>query len=142
MRKPYLGIWLDHTEAYLIWADEEGDVKLQHKEAERLERGRKGGRTISGGTGVYGGLPPHADMGEKRRREAERLYRRIFSAARGATRLYIFGPGQAKKELAKRLREHKDFGGEIGAVASAGKMTQAQMVARVKDFFGLLRSAL
>ena len=139
MRKPYLGIWLDHKQAHLIWLDEDGESDLQHAQADYAEGREKTDRAASGRTGVYGGVAPHANVEDKRRRQARQFYEKIFRAVRRAENVYIFGPGQAKRELLKRLQRHKDFDGRIQAVESAEKMTQAQMAARVRKFFGLPR---
>ena len=141
MAKPYLGIWLDHREAYLIWADASGEVEVQHAEAEYPEAGLKGDRAVSGRGGAFGALAPHVHLEEKQHREAKRFYDKIFRAVRRAQDVYIFGPGKARDELGKRLKEHKDFTGNIRAVEGAEKMTRAQMAARVRGFFSLPRSA-
>jgi hypothetical protein len=142
MARPYLGIWLDHREAYLIWVDENGEADVQHAEADYPEEGEKPGRAIAGRAGAYGAVAPHVHLEEKQRREAKRFYDKLFRAVRRAERIYIFGPGKAREELAKRLQEHKDFAGHIRAVESGEKMTHAQMAARVRDFFGVPRPAV
>jgi hypothetical protein len=142
MAKPYLGIWLDHREAYLIWLDENGEADVQHAEADYPEEGQKADRAIGGRAGAYGAVAPHAHLEEKQHREAKRFHDKLFRAVRTAERVYIFGPGKAREELAKRLREHKDFTGHIRAVESAEKMTHAQMAARVRSFFGVPHAAV
>ena len=137
MTKPYLGIWLDHTEAYLVWANEDGEAEVQHAEVEAAKRGRQTGRTIAGRTGVYGGLPPHADPEEKRNLLARQLYEKVCRAMRAAEEVYVFGPGQAKKELLKALRDHKEFTGRVRDPESAQRMSESQMIARVREVFEL-----
>lgn len=141
MSKPYLGIWLDHRDAYLIWADENGEAQLQHAQAQHEERRKRAGGVVAGRTGVHGGVPPHSDVEDRRRQHRKRFYQDLLRSAQRAERLYLFGPGLAKRELAKALEERKDFGGEIAGVGSAEKMTGPQMVAQVRDFFGLPRTA-
>lgn len=137
MTKPYLGIWLDHREAYLVWADGDGGTDVQHTEIESLKRGKETGRTMAGRVGVYGGLPPHADPDDKRHLQARQLYEKVCRAIRTAEDVYIFGPGQAKKELLKALRDHKEFTGRVREPESAQKMSESQMVARVREVFEL-----
>ena len=142
MRKPYVGIWVDHTQAHLIWIDEQGEAEVRYTQVESSRGGEKGDRALSGRTGVYGGVAPHAAAEDKRREKSKRLYEKIIKAMSGARRIYIFGPGQARKELHKRLRQPKDITGEVAGVAGAEKMSEAQMIARVKAFFDLPRSVL
>ena len=132
---------MDHRRAYLVWTDEDGAVDLWRTEAEYHERREKPGRMVAGPTGVHGALAAHVNQEQKRRREARRFYEGIIRAIRGAKKVYIFGPGQAKKELEKALARHKNFGGRVLGVESAEKMTAAQMAARVKKFFTVPRSA-
>jgi hypothetical protein len=110
-------------------------------EADYPENPQRPGRAWSGRSGVFGGVPHHADLHERQRREAARFYEALYRPIRKAERLYLFGPGQAKRELHKSLCGHKDFQGRITAVESADKMSEAQMIARVKEHFGLLSSA-
>lgn len=141
MSKPYLGIWVDHRDAYLVWADEEGEVETQHAQAEYEQSKRRSGGVVAGRTGVHGGIPPHADIGDKRRQQTRRFYEDLFRDVQRAQNVYLFGPGQAKRELAKALEGHKDFTGTLAGVESAEKMTTPQMVAQVKAFFGLPKVA-
>ena len=137
MTKPYLGIWLDHRDAYLVWADGDGETEVQHTSIESSGRSTESGRTMSGRVGVYGGLPPHADPEEKRHQLAKQLFEKICRAMRTAEDVYVFGPGQAKKELLKALSDHKEFNGRVRAPESAQKMSEQQMVARVREVFEL-----
>ncbi len=141
MTKPYLGVWVDHKQAFLLWMDEQGEADVQHTEADYPERGEKSDRVQAGAGTVYGGMAPHAHVEQKRQQQSKKFYDTLFRAIRKAPEVYIFGPGQAKKELQKRLKEHKDFNGRIRAVESAKKMSEAQMAAKVRGFFGLPRTA-
>jgi hypothetical protein len=46
----------------------------------------------------------------------------------------IFGPGEAKGELKKRL-ESKGLGGRIVGVETTDKMTERQIAAKVRAYF-------
>jgi len=139
MKKPYLGVWVDHTQAHLIWLDEQGDAELQYTRVQEGEAAQKSDLTMSGASGVYGGLAPHATAEDKRRQRAKRLYDRLIKAMSPARHVYIFGPGLARKELHKRIEQHKDAAGKVTGVDAAEKMTEAQMVAHVKAVFELPR---
>ena len=142
MPKPYLGVWLDHRQAYLIWLDGNGECEVEYREGHYPQDGEKPGRAVAGRAGAYGGVAPHVHLEEKRHREAKLFYEEIFRFVRSkAKHVYIFGPGQARAELHRRLTAHKDFEGRVHAVESAGRMTRAQMVARVRRFFKVPRPA-
>jgi len=140
MNKPYLGVWLDHTQAYGVWVDEEGEADVQHTKADAVQNEDVAARAATAHTGVYGALAPHAKPEDKRRQRAERLYDRIMRTMARAQKVYVFGPGLARKELQKRIAGDKNLADKLVGVASAEKMSEAQMVAHVKEFFELPRS--
>jgi len=53
---------------------------------------------------------------------------------RDAESILIFGPGEAKGELRKRL-EKDNLGGRIVAIETVDKMTDRQIAAKVRQYF-------
>jgi hypothetical protein len=53
---------------------------------------------------------------------------------RDAVSILIFGPGEAKGELKKRLERHK-LGGRIVGVETMDKMTNNQITVKVRQYF-------
>ena len=62
-------------------------------------------------------------------------YDSVIAGIRDAEAILILGPGEAKVELKARLKKNK-LDGHIVAVESADKMTDRQVAARVRKFFG------
>jgi len=63
-----------------------------------------------------------------------KYYEKVISQLRGAESIFLFGPGEAKGELEKRLA--KDNLGElVKAVETVDKMTDPQIAAKVKEHF-------
>ena len=58
----------------------------------------------------------------------------VVSMLRNADSIWIFGPGQAKDELKKRLK-HEDLDGRIVGIETVNKMTDHQIAAKVRDHF-------
>jgi hypothetical protein len=54
--------------------------------------------------------------------------------AHHAESILLFGPGEAKGELRKRLERDK-LGGRIVAVETVDKMTDRQIAAKVRGYF-------
>jgi hypothetical protein len=48
----------------------------------------------------------------------------------------LFGPGTAQEEFFNFLNEHKQYAGKKYSIDTASHLTDAQMVAKVRDFFG------
>jgi hypothetical protein len=63
-----------------------------------------------------------------------KYYDEVIAAIRDAESILIFGPGEAKGELGKRLERDK-LGGHIIAVETIDKMTDRQIAAKVREYF-------
>jgi len=63
-------------------------------------------------------------------------YDAVIAAIRHYGSLLIFGPGEAKADLHKRLLKMK-LGARIVAVQTEDKMTDRQVMAKVRTHFGL-----
>ncbi len=61
-------------------------------------------------------------------------YDEVFSYIRDAESILIFGPGEAKVELKKRLEKVKLHGNIVG-METADKMTDNQIVTKVRQHF-------
>jgi hypothetical protein len=61
-------------------------------------------------------------------------YDAVIAAMRDAESILIFGPGEAKGELRKRL-ERNNLDGRIVAVETVDKMTDRQIAAKVRQHF-------
>jgi hypothetical protein len=67
--------------------------------------------------------------------ELDRYYDNVIAALRGYAGLLLLGPGEAKKELHARLvKVH--LGARVRAVETADKLTDRQIVAHIRGFFG------
>lgn len=136
--RPFVGVWLDHREAFLIQADEQADMQTLRVGSDYQETIEPADRACGPGPGG-GGAVPHASVERRRKEQLNHYYKRLTKALRAAEHIYLFGPGQAKKEFARALQAHKEVAGRIGAVENARQMTQPQMAARVREFFDLPR---
>jgi hypothetical protein len=63
-----------------------------------------------------------------------KFYDRVISHLRAAQSVLIFGPGEAKRELEKRII-HDKLKVQIVGVEPADKMTERQVASRVRDYF-------
>jgi hypothetical protein len=63
-----------------------------------------------------------------------RYYDEVISHIRDAESILLFGPGEAKVELEKRLAS-KGLGGRIVGVETVDKMTAPQIAAKVRRHF-------
>ena len=63
-----------------------------------------------------------------------RYYGEVVECLRDAESIFIFGPGEAKGELEKRLAS-KGLGGRVVGIETVDKMTERQIAAKVRQYF-------
>lgn len=120
--KRTVGLWIDHKKAVIVFlSGDEEEIKLINSNIQKHHR--------------QSGVATPADM---RQREAtEHLnvyYDKVILSIREAEAILIFGPGEAKGQLKKRLEKEK-LGRHISAIEAADKMTDPQIVAKVRKHF-------
>ena len=129
------GIWIDHRTAVIVTLSPEGDhtTLITSNVEKHLERG--GDSPLKG---PYEARQVPADDNRQRALTGELniYYDAVIAAIRDYGSLFIFGPGEAKVELHKRLQKMK-LGARVAAVETADKMTDRQVLAKVRTHFGL-----
>jgi stalled ribosome rescue protein Dom34 len=121
--KTTVGLWIDHRKAVIVFVDgQEEEIKLISSKEENHH-------------GQSGMSKPADDL---RQRELtghlNSYYDEVVSCIRDAESILIFGPGEAKGELKKRL-EKDNLDGRIVGIEPADKMTDPQVVAKVREHF-------
>ncbi len=125
--KRQAGLWIDHRETFIVFVGDE------EEEARRIESGMEKHVRFSGGNRPEDGS---ADDQQDRQFAAhlDRYYDEVISHIRDAESILLFGPGEAKGELKKRLAS-KGLGGRIVGVETVDKMTAPQIAAKVRQHF-------
>jgi hypothetical protein len=123
--KKEVGLWIDQKKAVIFrLADEGAEIKRIHSELKNNVR-------FSGGVQKES-VADHED--ERSNGHLNNYYDEVLSYVRDAESILIFGPGEAKLELKKRL-ENMELHGHIVGIESAEKMTDSQIVAKVRQRF-------
>ena len=131
--KKTAGVWIDHRKAVIVVvSDKEEKTKVITSDVEKQPGRFDGVRS----TTPYEAQQVQAD--DSREREftgnLNRYYDEVVSFMREAEAILIFGPGEAKGELKKRIEKYKP-GGRVVAVETVDKMTDRQIAAKVRDYF-------
>ncbi len=122
--KNNIGVWIDHRKAVIVMLKESGE------EIKTLTSGVKKHVRFTGGDGSEDGSTE--DSADRQYGNTLRIfYDKVIATVRGANSIHIFGPGEAKLELKKRL-EGAGLGSSILGVASADKLTDRQFAAIVR----------
>ncbi len=101
--------------------------------------------TLESGVGPHGRYSGSQDGGgEKKYRNATvcistSTYDKVISQLGQPDALLLFGPGEAKLQLRERLGRTKVLSESIVAVESTDKLTDPQIVAKVKEYYGIER---
>ena len=127
------GLWIDHSKCIIVLATDEGkEIELTLSKVERQLQ-------------PSGGLP-HKGRHESQQEPADDIRQRVFTehlniyydaviaCLRDAEAILLFGPGEAKGELKKRLERDK-LGARIAGVETVDKMTDRQIAAKVREHF-------
>jgi hypothetical protein len=128
-----VGLWIDHRKAIVVAVTEKGqEIGLVISAIEKQAR-----RSLSSRhTGPY--EPQQVPADDSRQRaftgHLNIYYDAVIASIRDAESILIFGPGEAKGELRKRL-ERIDLGGRIVGVETVDKMTDRQIAAKVRRHF-------
>ncbi len=131
--KTTAGLWIDHRKAIIVAVTDKGEkIGLIISKAEKQLR-RSGDSPLKGG---YEPLQvPAADSRQKMLTGHLNIYYdAVIASIRDAEAILIFGPGDAKDELKKRLKKNK-LGGRIIGIETVDKMTDRQITAKVRKYF-------
>jgi hypothetical protein len=131
--KRKVGLWIDHRKAVIVFlAGEEEEMKLVKSNVEKQIRRAAGSR--SGGPFESQAVPSDDRQQRAFTGHLNTYYNEVISCIRDAESILIFGPGEAKGELKKRLEREK-LGGRIVGVETIDEMTDHQIAVKVRQYF-------
>ena len=121
------GLWIDHRKTVIVLISEAGEL------IKEITSGLEKRVNFTGGTASEDGSTE-----DVRDRQFEghlnKYYDQVIALLRQSDSILIFGPGEAKRELQKRL-ESKGMKARIRGIESADKLTEAQVAAKVRGYF-------
>ena len=131
--KTKVGLWIDHQKAVVVAVTDKGEeIKQVISKVEKQLR-RSGDSPLKG---PY--EPQQVPAGDSRQRKLTGhlniYYDAVIASIREAESILIFGPGEAKGELKRRLLRD-NLGGRIVGMETADKMTDRQILAKVRKHF-------
>ena len=123
--KKQVGLWIDHRKAVIVIITQAGEeIKEITSNMEKHVR-------FTGGTASDDGSTE--DVRDRQfGNHLNNYYDEVIGFIRDADSIQIFGPGEAKGELKKRL-EHEGRKGHILAIETMDKMTDHQIAAKVRE---------
>jgi hypothetical protein len=131
--KRTVGLWIDHRKARVVAITDKGEeIKLIISSVEK-QPGRFAG--IRSTTSYESQLVPGDDSRQRKLTGHLNIYSdAVIACIRDAESIMIFGPGEAKGELQKRIKRAK-LRGRIVSFETSDKMTDRQISAKVRKYF-------
>ena len=125
--KKQIGLWIDHRKAVIVIITESGEeIKKITSNMEKHVRFTNGNGSEDGSS---------EDVRDRQfGNHLNNYYDEVLTVVRDADSIQIFGPGEAKGELEKRL-EHAGLKTHILAIETVDKMTDRQISAKVRERF-------
>jgi len=132
--KKNIGIWIDHKEAILV-SIEGGQTTVARIESNAESHFRPSGGWKAAGTSVAQSVSKEQKAEERRKHQYHKFYQDVIKVIGKADNIFIFGPGEAKLELSKEIKKLKGQPDRIAAVEASDRLTENQIVAKVKSFY-------
>jgi hypothetical protein len=131
--KTKVGLWIDHRKAIVVAVTDKGEETALIISAVEKQLRRSGDSPLKG---TYEPLQvPASDSRQKALTGQLNIYYDAVIASIGnAAAILIFGPGDAKGELKKRLKKN-NLDGRIAGIETVDRMTDRQIAARVRKYF-------
>jgi len=125
--KKEIGLWIDHRKAVIVIVTDEGEeIKKITSNMEKHVR-------FTGGTASEDGSTE--DVRDRQfGNHLNSYYDQVIAVLRDANTIQIFGPGEAKGELEKRLK-HAGLKEHVLTIETVDKMSDRQISAKVRERF-------
>jgi hypothetical protein len=128
------GVWIDHRKAQIVGLKPDGELTRVILSNVEKHPERRGDSPLKGSYEAR--QVPHDDRRQRAlTREFNVYYDAVIEALRDYRKVLVFGPGEAKGELHARLLKKKQ-GGRVAAIETEDEMTDRQIVAKVRAYFG------
>jgi hypothetical protein len=124
--KKDIGLWIDHRKAVIVIISDKGE------EVRDITSNMQKHVRYSNDTSEDGAAEDTRDR--QFDNQLNTYYDAVVAAIHDGNSIQIFGPGEAKGELKKRL-ESKGLKEHILAIETADKMTDRQIAAKVRERF-------
>lgn len=123
-----IGLWIDRREAVIVvLTDNDEQITRIKSDAQKQIR-------FAGGSRKDGLQTTEAIRNKRLETHLGKYFDEIIAHIRDAEVIHIFGPGEAKSELAKRL-EVGGLKARIVGMETMDKMTDNQIAAKVREYF-------
>jgi len=129
------GIWIDHRKAIIVELTPDGEtIKIVQSSVEKHPE--RGGDSPMKGSYEARQVPADDSRERALTGDLDHYYDAVIAALPRDVSLLLFGPGEAKGEFHKRIVKTTPAA-RISAVQTDDKMTDKQVIAKVRSHFGV-----
>lgn len=141
MKKPYntrrYGIWIDHSKAVVLCADEQGAWETQTFQSGIRSHLRYRGESTDK-TGLFRHtLQPEKHVQNRQHEKERKFFREVARSLTRVSAVLILGPGEVRHGLEHELRRRKALNGAWIENRPADKMQLPAFKAAVKEHYHL-----
>jgi stalled ribosome rescue protein Dom34 len=134
-----IGLWIDHKKAVFV------SLIAGKETIQQIESGMEQHLHYRGATRPRAPYSAQYQQGDDQldkqfEQHLNKFYAKVIGRLRDADVIFIFGPGEAKNELQKRL-VHEKMGLKIAGVETSDKMTERQIATKVRKYFQEIEAA-
>jgi hypothetical protein len=129
------GIWIDGKKAVLV-SLAEGQVQVTEIKSDIEDRVH---HVHAGDKGSFMGnrhINNEKKIDERKHHQVRAFLDKVVQEARNADAIFILGPTGMKTKLRSIISDDRELILKLRGVQTAGRLTEPQLKARVKDFFG------
>ena len=131
--KTLAGLWIDHREAVIVLLSNKGQ-ETRRIESHVEKQLRRSGRSPSSAPFEAQMVPADDSRQREYTGNLAHYYDEVISCLRPAEEILLFGPGEAKGELKKRIERDKlDL--RVHSVETTDKMTEPQILQKVRSHY-------
>jgi hypothetical protein len=137
--KTLAGLWIDHREAVIVILSDHGQKTSRIKSLVEKQL-RRSGRSPARAPFESRMVPADDSREREYQGHLASYYDEVLACLRPAEAIQIFGPGEAKSELRKRMERNKlDL--RIAGFETSDKLTERQVLQKVRRHYLALTSA-
>ena len=131
--KKEVGLWIDHRKAVIVTIEDEVEV-VREVRSNMEKHIRFSNGTLSKDSNQSEGSTAEDMRDRQFDNHLDSYYNGIVSMIQKADSIWVFGPGEAKGELEKRLK-HAGLESRIVGVETVDKMTDRQIATKIRDHY-------
>ena len=131
--KREVGLWIDHRKAIIVIIENKVD-SIQEVLSDMEKHTRFSSGAHSDSPNNVNGSTAEDIRDRQFDLHLKKFYEKIVAIVQNADSVLILGPGEAKVEFAKRLKQD-NLDDRIIGIETIDKMSDAQIIAKVRDRF-------